>query len=81
VHTFTPVHQFGGGFVDILNQLSGNLVPAPECLNLEEDDAVASGAKYLIEADELAEVTDAGGIARVQCCIHPWMRTEVRMKG
>ena len=80
-HTFTPVHQFGGGFVDILNQLSGNLVPAPECLNLEEDDAVASGGKYLIEADELAEVTDAGGIARVQCCIHPWMRTEVRMKG
>ena len=80
-HTFTPVHQFGGGFVDILNQLSGNLVPAPECLNLEADDMVASGAKYHIEADELADVTDASGIARVQCCIHPWMRTEVRMKG
>jgi len=80
-HTFTPVHQFGGGVVDVLNQLSGNLVPAPECLNLEEDDMVASGGKYLIEAGELADVTDASGIARVQCCIHPWMRTEVRMKG
>ncbi len=80
-HTFTPVHQFGGGFVPILNQLTGNLVPAPECLDLDEDDVVASGAKYLIEADELEEVADAGGIARVQCCIHPWMRTEVRMKG
>lgn len=80
-HTFTPVRQFGGGFVGILNTLTGNLVPAPECLNLEEDDIIASGAKYLIEADELEEVADASGIARVQCCIHPWMRTEVRMKG
>lgn len=80
-HTFTPVHQFGGGFVPILNQLTGNLVPAPECLALEEDDIIASGAKYVIEADELEEVADASGIARVQCCIHPWMRTEVRMKG
>ena len=76
-HTFTPVHQFGGGVVDVLNQLSGNLVPAPECLNLEEDDMVASGGKYLIEAGELADVTDASGIARVQCCIHPWMRAVV----
>lgn len=80
-HTFTPVHQFGGGFIPILNQLTGNLVPAPECLSLEEDDIVESGAKYLIEADELEEVADGSGIARVQCCIHPWMRTEVRMKG
>ena len=80
-HTFTPVAQFGGGFVDILNQLTGNLVPAPECLSLDEDDVVPSGGKYLIEADELDEVADASGIARVQCCIHPWMRTEVRMKG
>jgi hypothetical protein len=80
-HTFTPVREFGGGVVPILNQLSGNLVPAPECFQLDEDDFVPSGGKYLIEADELAAVTDASGIARVECCIHPWMRTEVRMKG
>src|SRR5262249_40192679 len=30
-HTFTEVKHFGGGFVDFLNQLSGNPVPAPEC--------------------------------------------------
>jgi len=48
---------------------------------LEGDDIVPSGGKYLIEANELDEVADASGIARVQCCIHPWMRTEVRMKG
>ena len=80
-HTFTPVRQFGGGVVPILNQLSGNLVVAPECFELDEDDVVASGGKYLIEAEELAAVVDASGIARVECCIHPWMRTEVRMKG
>ena len=30
-HTFTQLKQFGGGFVDALNQASGNPVPAPEC--------------------------------------------------
>ena len=78
-HTFTPVHAFGGGFVDVLNGIL-NLQPAPECLALERRRRCPL-RKYLIEADELAEVTDASGIARVQCCIHPWMQTEVRMKG
>jgi hypothetical protein len=79
-HTFTPVAQFGGGIIDILNQLAGTPDPAPECLALDEDDLVPSGGHYLIEAEELAEVTDGSGIARVQCCIHPWMRAEVRVK-
>ena len=79
-HTFTPVKQFGGGIVPPLNNLSGNTVVAEECKNLDEDDMVPSGGKYLIEAEELAEVVDGSGIARVQCCIHPWMRTEVRMQ-
>jgi hypothetical protein len=78
-HTFTPVRNFGGGIIPILNQLSGNPVAAPECLALDEDDMVPSGGKYLIEAEELADVTDGSGIARVQCCIHPWMRSEVRL--
>jgi hypothetical protein len=80
-HTFTPVARFGGGVVPILNQLSGNPVVAPECLQLDEDDLVPSGGKYIIEAEELADVVDDSGIARVECCIHPWMRTEVRLKG
>lgn len=78
-HTFTPVKQFGGGFIPILNQLSGNPVPAPECLALEDDDRVPSGGKYIIEAEELADVVE-NGIAKVQCCIHPWMRSEVRLR-
>ena len=79
-HTFTPVKAFGGGFFEPLNVLSGNLVPAPECLTLDDDDKVVAGAKYTIEKEELAEVVDGSGLARVQCCIHPWMRATVRMQ-
>src|SRR5438067_9688922 len=32
-HSFTRVNVFGGGFIDILNQLSGNPVPAAECVS------------------------------------------------
>ena len=80
-HTFTPVKAFGGGFFEPLNVLTDNLVPAPECLTLDPDeDLVKAGDKYLIEKEELAEVVDASGIARVQCCIHPWMRATIRMQ-
>jgi hypothetical protein len=79
-HTFTPVKQFGGGVVPVLNRLSGNPVAAPECLSLEDDDFVEAGGKYIIESEELADAVDDSGIARVQCCIHPWMRSEVRLK-
>jgi hypothetical protein len=79
-HTFTPVRAFGGGIVGVLNQLSGNPVMAAECRSLEGDDFVPSGGKYLIESEELADVVDGDGVARVQCCIHPWMRTEVRLR-
>ena len=80
-HTFTPVREFGGGEVPILNQLAGTPIVAQECKSLDEDDRVPSGGKYLIEAEELAEVADNSGIARIQCCIHPWMHSTVRLKG
>lgn len=79
-HTFTPVREFGGGFVDVLNQIGGTPVPAQECVGLPLDDVVPSGGKYIIEAEELAEVADASGLARIQCCIHPWMHATVRMQ-
>src|ERR1044072_6291739 len=72
-HTFTPVAEFGGGFVDQLNGISGNPVPAPECLNL--------GAIVFIPAGGIALGPTAGssdlpvGEHKFQCCIHPWMRT------
>lgn len=78
-HTFTPVQQFGGGFIPFLNQLSGTPIPAPECLNIPGLDFVAAGEKSIIPATALVAV-ESGGIARIECCIHPWMRAEVRLK-
>ena len=77
VHTFTPVANFGGGFVAELNGISGNPVPAPECLNF--------GSIVFIPPGGTEEGPTAGssempvGITRFQCCIHPWMRTVVEV--
>jgi plastocyanin len=70
VHTFTEVEEFGGGIVPLLNDLSGNPEPAPECLALAPEDFVPPGATYEDEVEE-------AGSERYQCCIHPWMRTTV----
>lgn len=75
VHTFTPVAEFGGGFVNELNGISGNPVPAPECLNF--------ATMVFIPAGGTAEGPTAGssdlpvGSHKFQCCIHPWMRTVI----
>lgn len=82
VHTFTAVRQFGDGSIfGPLNGVLGNPAVATECADLDSDDLVPSGGKYAIEAEKLASVVDGSGIARVQCCIHPWMRTEIQMQG
>ena len=73
VHTFTEVEEFGGGIVPLLNQLSGNPVPAPECQRLEDDDFVRPGETY---RDQVSEA----GTEMYQCCIHPWMRTVVHAR-
>jgi plastocyanin len=70
VHTFTEVEEFGGGILDTLNTLSGNPVPAPECLALQAGDFVPPGGTF---TDEVEEV----GTQHYQCCIHPWMRATV----
>ncbi len=53
LHTFTKVATFGGGFIPPLNQLSGNPVPAPECLQPE------NATNIFVEAG----TTDAGPTA------------------
>jgi hypothetical protein len=73
VHTFTEVENFGGGVIDVLNQLSGNPVPAPECQNLPAGKFISPEAA---DTDELEEP----GIERYQCCIHPWMRLVVNVR-
>jgi hypothetical protein len=77
VHTFTKVAEFGGGFIPDLNGISGNPVPAPECLNF--------GTIVFIPAGATEEGPTAGssdlpvGTSKFQCCIHPWMRTTVEV--
>jgi hypothetical protein len=79
VHTFTEVAAFGGGFVDELNGISGNPVPAPECLDF--------GTMVFIPPGGTDTGPRAGspelpvGIHRFQCCIHPWMRTVLEVLG
>lgn len=79
VHTFTQVAAFGGGFISELNDLSGNPVPAPECLDF--------GSIVFIPAGGTDQGPTAGspdlpvGTHRFQCCLHPWMRTVVEVLG
>lgn len=74
VHTFTEVAAFGGGVVDTLNKLSGNPTPAPECQNLPPDAFIAPGSSQTNEVS-------APGTKHYQCCIHPWMRLDLRALG
>ena len=75
VHTFTPVAEFGGGFIPDLNGISGNPVPAPECLNIPALVFIPAGAT---EEGPTAGSSDLPvGSHKFQCCIHPWMRTVI----
>jgi hypothetical protein len=77
VHTFTRVANFGGGFIPDLNGLSGNPVPAPECLNFGAIVFIPAGG---VEPGPTAGSSEAPvGVSRFQCCIHPWMRTVVEV--
>jgi hypothetical protein len=69
-HTFTEVEQFGGGFLDFINEPFGNTVPAPECLALASNEFIAPAAFR-------DDPVEHPGIERYQCCIHPWMRLTV----
>jgi plastocyanin len=72
-HTFTEVEEFGGGIVPILNQLSGNPTPAPECV-------APGGIELLDPGESTSEVLDEEGTERYQCCIHPWMRMTLAVR-
>ena len=68
-HTFTEVDEFGGGNVAFLNQLAGLTDVAPECAQ----------AQRIHPGGSSSEVEDEEGVEKYQCCIHPWMRAEVRI--
>lgn len=74
VHSFTKVRAFGGGVVDGLNQLSGNPTPAPECLSLTPQNFLPPGATS-------RTAVGGPGTEQFQCCIHPWMRSTITVRG
>ncbi len=74
-HTFTEVANFGGGRVPPLNAGqpgTAPLTPAPEC--------VAAGVVNIPGGGK--DVVDGltPGNHLFQCCIHPWMRTLVKVE-
>jgi hypothetical protein len=71
-HTFTKVAKFGGGIIDQFNTVL-HLTPAPECLELSDNDFIAPGGT---DHDDVVH----SGTTLYQCCIHPWMKTVVNGK-
>ena len=73
-HTFTEVANFGGGRVPPLNLSQVGippLTPAQECVAAGVVD-IPGGGKEVVDG-----LTP--GNHRFQCCIHPWMRTLVKV--
>jgi hypothetical protein len=79
-HTFTTVAKFGGGFVPFLNQLAGTPVPAPECLQSPSSSNIVVEAGTVEIGPVAGSTTLPAGQTRVQCCVHPWMRTVINVK-
>ena len=77
-HTFSVVANYGGGRVPGLNTASGNTVVAPECVagpNAANVD-IASGTGISVTTGAAGTIKTKGTF-KVQCCIHPWMRSTI----
>jgi hypothetical protein len=74
-HTFTEVARFGNGFVPVVN--AQGAFTAPECV------APSGGPNpnvVILEPGDRQEIRNlAPGTHNFQCCIHPWMRTVVKI--
>src|SRR5206468_3537377 len=75
VHSFTLVRAFGGGRVPAINTAAGNLVPAPECVNLPASELIPPAHTFVTAYPVVS------GTNLYQCCIHPWMRAVVTVTG
>jgi plastocyanin len=73
-HTFTEVASFGGGCVQILDDLLG-LSPVPECSN----PALVFGT-LAEQGGSIQTAPLAPGVHRFECLIHPWMRATVTVE-
>jgi len=74
-HTFTEVAQFGGGFIDGLNNGEATV---PECAGGFANVAVAR--TRLLQGSHVEITGLKKGKHLFECCIHPWMRVKVNVK-
>lgn len=77
-HSFTEVEEFGGGFIPLLNVLSGNVVPAPECVHPDNAAAPHPDVRLIAPGDHDVITFEPGETKKYMCCIHPWMRAASR---
>lgn len=81
-HTFTEVARFGAGFVPPLN--AADAVPAPECAIVNTDGSLSPSpsalATMIAPGGDLQVDGLEPGTHNFQCCIHPWMRTTVKVR-
>jgi hypothetical protein len=81
-HTFTQVVLFGGGFIPNLNPPGA--IPVPECAIANADGTLSPSptalATLLAPGAESRVEGLQPGTYNFQCCIHPWMRTTVKVK-
>jgi plastocyanin len=75
-HTFTEVAQFGGGFIGLLNHGEATV---PECAGGFSNVAVAK--TRILQASQTQVTNLSKGEHLFECCIHPWMRVKVEVKG
>ena len=74
-HTFTEVKQFGGGFIDGLNDGQATV---PECSEGFKNIAVAR--TRILQGSQFLVGNLQKGDHYFQCCIHPWMRVKVEVQ-
>lgn len=84
-HTFTRVAAFGGGILPGLNALSGAGPVRPECGANFALAAPSATNIFVPDGAEFSGPTAGGsalpqGTSRWQCCLHPWMKSEVRVR-
>jgi plastocyanin len=76
-HTFSRTNQFGGGFVDELNDVLGLTTIADGCTQ------PPGPTNAFVEAGGTGTISTTAlglGTHRFMCCIHPWMRSTLTVR-
>jgi plastocyanin len=76
-HTFSRTVDFGGGFVEELNELLGLEKIADGCTQPPGATNLFLGAG---ESGTISTAALGSGTHRFLCCVHPWMRATYRVQ-